>query len=237
MTTLPSKPPFLRIAQAPHKSDSTNNKKVKTPDEHNPPPLPPVVTNTMAEKNWWSAIWDGRTDEVHKQLAGAQTTTPSVNARHNTIGSDPTMANIISTLRWGATLALLGVVAFSSGCGPSLKSPDYQVRLKAVEKLTNQALLAKIAKEDNDFRVQHCALSNLTECKEPSIRYEAIGMLTNRSALAKIAFNDKDRDSRHFAIARLTDQDALVKCALNSENGDFRNGAVDRLKDQVLLAK
>lgn len=92
----------------------------------------------------------------------------------------------------------------------------------AVEKLTDQALLAKIAvKEEN-----------------PDVRQAAVYKLTDQSLLAKIAVQDNNQYVRSAAVINLTDQNVLAKIAI--EAVDFRfdvREAFLHLTDQALLAR
>jgi hypothetical protein len=127
-------------------------------------------------------------------------------------------------------------------------SPD--VRAAATSGLTDQALLARIALEDNDDGVRMSAVEELrdqgllariaVEAKEPQlhlVRRWAVGKLTDQASLTRIALEDKDADIRETAIRELTDENSLAKVALKANETRDRCSAVGRLTDQALLAK
>ena len=100
------------------------------------------------------------------------------------------------------------------------QNPD--VRQAAVYKLTDQALLTKIAEGDNNEYVRSAAVINLTD----------------QAVLARIAIeaNDFGFDVRE-AFLHLTDQALLARIAVEARNADVRVNAVKDLTDQALLAK
>jgi len=55
------------------------------------------------------------------------------------------------------------VALLMSGCAPSLNSDNPYTREAAVEKLTDQAVLAKVAVEDESFFVSESAVNKLTD--------------------------------------------------------------------------
>ena len=91
--------------------------------------------------------------------------------------------------------------------------------------LTDQALLAGIAKSDKHWRVRKAAVRNLTDQSaivdvakadsEGSVRQTAVGRLTNQAVLADIVKMDPDASVREAAIRNpnLTDQAVLVDVA------------------------
>ena len=90
-----------------------------------------------------------------------------------------------------------------------------------IDKLTDQAVLAKIVVED----------------KDSEIRVAAIEKLTDQAVLAKIAVEDKSF-VRGYAIKKLTDQGLLEKFAVDlDESPVYRSAAVRNLTNQALLAK
>jgi len=105
---------------------------------------------------------------------------------------------------------------------------DVSARRQAVEKLTDQTMLAQIARNDPD----------------PSVREDAVGRLTDPTVLADIARKGSDggehRDdrARRAAVAnpRLTDMTLILAIAKNEEDRLVRVAAVGRLTDQALLA-
>lgn len=91
----------------------------------------------------------------------------------------------------------------------------------AVRKLTDQALLAKVAVGDENGGVGQAAVGRLTgqaalakvafEGKASSVRIAAIGKLTDQTALAKVAENGGDRSVSAAAIAAMDDSNPALK--------------------------
>ena len=90
-----------------------------------------------------------------------------------------------------------------------------------VERLTNQALLAK-------FAVGHM---------DSDVRSAAVKKLTDQALLAKIAVEDIDEYVRSAAVSQLTDQALLAKIAVGDKEALVRRAAVPRLTDKALLTK
>jgi hypothetical protein len=82
-----------------------------------------------------------------------------------------------------------------------------------VSRVTQQSVLADIAKND----------------KDSDVRRDAVKRVTDQSVLADIAKNDKDSDVRTAAVERVTDQSVLADMAKNDKNDDVRTAAVKRL--------
>ncbi|MDI6451706.1 hypothetical protein [Anaerobaca lacustris] len=128
------------------------------------------------------------------------------------------LARHVTTLHF---ISALMVAWLMSGCAGGLDSRYPNVRQAAVRRVTNQALLAKVAVEDEDGNV----------------RGAAVAKLTDQALLAKVAVGDKDGNVRGAAVERLTDQALLAKVAVEDEDGNVRRLAVAKLTDQALLAK
>lgn len=118
---------------------------------------------------------------------------------------------------------------------------------RAIDELTDQAILVKVAQEDEDNFCGSYAVGKLTdqslltklavEGKDYSIRYAAVGKLTDQSLLAKFAVEDKDSGVRCSAVRKLTDQSLLAKIAVKDEEANVRKAAVSKLTDQSVLAR
>jgi hypothetical protein len=89
----------------------------------------------------------------------------------------------------------------------------------AVGKLTDQAVLAKIAVQD----------------KVRDVRLAAVKKLTDQAVLAKFAL--EELDIGRAAVGKLTDQALLAKIAVEGKYDEAREAAVEKLTDQALLAK
>jgi hypothetical protein len=103
----------------------------------------------------------------------------------------------------------------------AVEEKDQVARVIAVQKLTDQALLAIIAVEDKVF----------------SIRMIAVGKLTDKALLEKFAVEDKDASVRSQAVRKLTDQKLLAKIAFEDKDSTVRLTAVGTLTDLTLLAR
>jgi uncharacterized protein YigA (DUF484 family) len=95
------------------------------------------------------------------------------------------------------------------------------LNLDAVECLTDQQLLARVA----------------TLAGEPEVRMAAALKLTDRGLLARIALFDKDDFASSAAVSKLADQALLAKIAIEALNDRARLDAAHRLDDQALLAE
>ena len=80
------------------------------------------------------------------------------------------------------------------GCA-SITSKNPGERLKALNSISDQVVLAKVAFEDT----------------ERYVRLAAVKKLTNQSMLAKVANEDKELSVRLAAVEKLTDQGVLAK--------------------------
>ncbi len=120
-------------------------------------------------------------------------------------------------------------------------------RLKAVGKIENQALLAKIAAEDGDWRVRKAAVQRVTdqallariatEAKDAFVREAAAQRMTDQALPAKSATEAKDRDVHEAAAQRVTDRALPARIATEAKDGDVHEAAVSRVTDQALLAR
>ena len=143
---------------------------------------------------------------------------------------------------------------FNNFFRPKWMHSDWLVRKAAVEKLTDQAVLAKIAKTDSDWRVRTVAFEKLTGAiakltdqavlaeiaktgSESLVRKVAVRKLTAQALLAEIAKTDSESDVRKEAVEKLTDQAVLAKIAKTDSESDVRREAVKNLTDQAVLAE
>lgn len=152
----------------------------------------------------------------------------------------------LSRRRLGSACVATVLFVVGVGCA-SLDSRDPALRSRAVEKLTDQSMLARVAVQDADVDVRRIATGKLTdqpvlariavEDKDVEVRHEAISKLTDQSALAQIASEAKDADTRKAAVGRLRDQAVLVRIGLQDSDAGVRRMAVGKMTDQVSLAK
>jgi len=94
-------------------------------------------------------------------------------------------------------------------------------RIAAVEKLTDQALLADLAKNDLSDHVYLAAALKLNEHHQP----------VAQAAFAEIAKNAKNQDLREIAITRLTDQTWLLNVVKNTKHEHIRIAATEKLDE------
>jgi len=106
---------------------------------------------------------------------------------------------------------------------------SHHVRFLAVQKITDQDALAKIALEDDDRHVRQVAVEK---------RVIFVEKITDQDALTKIALSDKDSYVRYIAIKKIGDQKTLVQIAL-SDNDDYsvRGSVIEKIDDQKILAQ
>ncbi len=99
------------------------------------------------------------------------------------------------------------------------------VRKAAIEKLTDQTILADIVKNTSSFY-----------SSSSDIRKAAIEKLTDQTLLADIAKNANSSNIQKAAIEKLTDQTILADIVENTFSLDVRKAAIEKLTDQTLLA-
>ena len=124
-------------------------------------------------------------------------------------------------------------------------NPNFAILHEAVASLTNQNLIADIAKNNKYAGIRSAALKKLTLQKvlidiakndnNIDVRRNAIGFVTDQSVLANIAKNDKQSGAREATIYHLEDQEVLAYIALNDD--DNRYAAISRITDQNILTK
>ncbi len=104
-------------------------------------------------------------------------------------------------------------------CTIVLSSRNYDVRRAAMERITEESLIAKIALGDCGSGIQGIAVEKLTD----------------QEVLAEIVLNSDSYDEiRHAALDKLTDQHQIARIAVESRR--FGLAAVDKLKDQEAIA-
>lgn len=132
---------------------------------------------------------------------------------------------------------------------PKWKHSDSNVRMAAVETLTDQVVLAEIARTDENRKVCEAAFGKLTDqsilagiarigWEEDYVRVAAIQKLADQALLAEIAKTDEKWVVREAAVRKMTDQSILAGIARKFlEEDHVRVAAVERLTDQTLLAE
>ena len=130
---------------------------------------------------------------------------------------------------------------------PKWKNSNSWVRQAAVEKLTDQAVLAEIAGTDGDNDVRKAAVAKLTDQAalaevakniwRPDVQMAAVAKLTDQVVLAEIAKTCSNNDIRQAALGKLTDQALLAEVARNGIRAEVQMAAVAKLTDQAVIAK
>jgi ankyrin repeat protein len=148
---------------------------------------------------------------------------------------------------WVFILSVISLPVFGES-RPRLDSPDRRERVKAVELVTDQTVLAKLALavEEKDFFVRRAAILKLTdqtlltklalEDENPHIRAIAVLKLTDQTLLAKLAVKEH-YEVRSAAVEVLTDQVLLARIAVDDKDLMVRKAAIKKLTDQTLLTK
>src|ERR1039457_6006981 len=85
-------------------------------------------------------------------------------------------------------------MSFADLLRPKWKHSDWRMRQAAAKELTDQALLAEIARNDQDV----------------DVRKVAVERLTDQVVLAEIIRNDSFSEVRQAGVKRLTDQSLLT---------------------------
>ena len=120
---------------------------------------------------------------------------------------------------------LILLALFLYGCAEpvdvALKTRNIKKGKAAVEQITDQALLAKVA----------------SSASETDVRIAAIRKLTDQSTLAKIAMEDDSYFISQAAIGNLTDQPTLEKIALGRKSSFLRGEAINKLTNPKILEK
>ena len=95
----------------------------------------------------------------------------------------------------------LTIIGFSIYSCATLNSTNYQARIRAVNKITDQNILYKVALEDISYEVKIAAINKITdqnllyniaiESVEPKISLEAVNKITDQDILYKFALEDR----------------------------------------------
>ncbi len=130
------------------------------------------------------------------------------------------------------------------------KGQNEYLRRAAINKLTDQATLAKIALNKNDsgyLRIpaivrlkDNAVLEKIVYSQKStgiSVRYNAAEQITDQTMLIKIANSDLVDAVRRRAVRKITDQNVLAGIALYNKNSQIREAAVETLQDQKVLGE
>ena len=100
-----------------------------------------------------------------------------------------------------------------------LKHPDEQVRLRALQKLTDPNKIIQVACQD----------------VSPTVRLEAVRKLTDLSHLARVVKEGEGLEARVQAVGRIQDQNLLAQILLERKNNDIMQAAFENLTDPEVL--
>jgi tetratricopeptide (TPR) repeat protein len=133
---------------------------------------------------------------------------------------------------------------------PKWKHSNKLVRQAVVEKVTDQAILAQVARTDAEPAVRSIAVRNLTDQAvlaqiartddSPLVRRDAVQAaqtVADPAFFAGIAKNDKHEDVREAALKKVSDQALLAEIARSDRSQRVRLSAVSGLTDQRALAE
>ncbi|MCL2070982.1 MAG: hypothetical protein FWH07_01975 [Oscillospiraceae bacterium] len=120
----------------------------------------------------------------------------------------------------------------------------HEIRVAAMEKLDDQAILADLAKNASLSDIRRQAAVKLNDQnviadvakndENPTVRSAAIEKLTDQSALTEIVKKEKDKGILLLVVGRLTDQNTLVYVTQNYDDWKIRYKAALKLNDKAL---
>jgi hypothetical protein len=117
------------------------------------------------------------------------------------------------------SLAASLLIAVLTCCGPRIGSGDWKERRDAVDRVSDQKVLAKVAMSD----------------PAPFVRIEAAKRLTDDSLKVEVAMKERNEPNPEAGVAaveRLNDQTLLAKVAGQAPNWDVRTAAIRKIPDQ-----
>ncbi len=144
---------------------------------------------------------------------------------------------------------------------PKWKNSDASIRIKAVQELNDEAILAQLALSDEDNLVRCHAIEKIvdrniltqivstylfgivSETAAKRIkdlikaRLLAVKEITDQDSLIKIVLGDEDFNVRRIAVEKIKDPEALIKIALGDEDSSVRRIATKKITDQDTLIK
>ncbi|MEI6861659.1 MAG: hypothetical protein WCL04_05340 [Verrucomicrobiota bacterium] len=134
---------------------------------------------------------------------------------------------------------------------PKWNHAEEKIALKAVAMITNLRVLARIASTGRHFGVREIAVEKLTDEKllaevakhrvqstdDWEIGKTAARKLTDQGRLAEVAAQASDKFVRKVAVLKLTDQALLAAVAKQPTEGEIRAVLIERLTEPALLAE
>lgn len=149
---------------------------------------------------------------------------------------------------------VLIVITFSLyGCA-SLNSTNYEARIRAVNKITDQNILYKVALLDINDDVRLVAFNKITDQnminkiifdidkldddrKEPKIILAAVNKITDQNVLYKIALLNIYYKIKIEAFNKITDQNLINTMVFNSHDPILLSEVLKKITDQDILYK
>jgi hypothetical protein len=123
---------------------------------------------------------------------------------------------------------------------------NQEIRLAAIDGLTDQETLAYLARYDFNHEIKLAAIDGLTDQEtlaylarydfNHEIKLAAISRLTDQETLAYLARYDFNHEIKLAAISRLTDKETLAYLAKYDSNHQIKLAAISRLTDKETLA-
>ena len=109
------------------------------------------------------------------------------------------------------------------------------IRTAAIEKVTNQDVLADIAETDKDSKVRATALAKVDESHP--VKQKVKQEMQQKIDADFLKTYEGDRSTCETVFARVTNQDLLADIAKNAVRASIRTAAVEMVADQNVLAK
>lgn len=143
-------------------------------------------------------------------------------------------------------IALIVIASAIYSCA-SLTSTNDKARLRAVNKITDQSTLFKVALEDKSIEIKRIAFNKITdenylnrfatESKDQTLRLEAVRKITDQNTLCKIALEDMSNEVKIAAFNKITDESLLVRFVQESKDLKLLLEAVRKITDQNTLCR
>lgn len=129
--------------------------------------------------------------------------------------------------------------------GPKWKYAEYSKRMLAVESISNQAIITKIAKGDTNKNIRIAAIKKLSDQNalfeiakkdmEVEVCLASTEKISDPNLLARLAIQTVNIAVGLEAIRNLTDQNILLDIVKRAGHSDIRFKAIEKLTDQNLL--
>jgi hypothetical protein len=127
----------------------------------------------------------------------------------------------------------------------AINDPDYNVRQKAINNISDEVLLVDIAKNDSNENVRREAIGRISDeavladiVKNESsgyVRGEAIGRISDEAVLADIVKNESSDYVRGKAIEKIHTDSILIEILKESSDESIQEYAAEHIKDKSLL--